>query len=166
MFSSGLRNNECPHPAQWSTLLEKSGLYRTSLRTSSKRGRDRHGTQMEVGAFLQQGIDVGYTLNAHLTDVHWVVSTVPCSSCWFPAPRLAWEAECLPRGMPSWAPSGMGGEGGMLASPSAQPQPGRGGRGCSQHRAPGQADPLLPHSWVMPSHVSLWTGKALPAGPP
>lgn len=59
LFSFGLRNDESPHPAQWSTLLDKSGLYRTNLWTSSKRGMDRHGTQMEVGAFLQQGIDVG-----------------------------------------------------------------------------------------------------------
>lgn len=59
MFSFGLRNDESPHPAYWSTFLEKSGLYRTSLWTSSKRGMDGHGTHIEVGAFLQQGVDVG-----------------------------------------------------------------------------------------------------------
>lgn len=44
------------------SVIKSSGkceLCRTSLWTNSKRRTDEYGTQMEIGAFLQEGVDVG-----------------------------------------------------------------------------------------------------------
>lgn len=72
---------------------------------------------------LQVTLDVDETLSTHVAAVHWLISTVSCSSCQYLTLRFAWEGDCLCwiyTYMPSQAQSGRAVSKAVLALPSAQ----------------------------------------------
>lgn len=104
---------------------------------------------MEVDIFLQVTLDVDQTLSTHATAVHWLFSTVSCSSYQFLTLRFAWEAACAgcevgTACVLSQAPSGTAVSKAVLASTRLSSQQQGGGRGGQPVPSPRAGISLAP----------------------